>query len=303
MKSPGLFFRALQAVLTAVAVMGPFPMSFAQSLPGGLSMVLPSENEFIDEMIRARLELLYKERADAQTGELLHFTKSENLAIDGITPIDRKTSKVLTLTFDDGPNPETTPLILAALRRHGIRATFFVLGAQALRHRGILEQIMMDGHTIGQHSFNHPNFTKLSNEITYRQISFTDMVLRPYMNAGPFFRYPYGRGTKEADAQLSQLRYGPAVGWHIDTCDYAAQKGYLTKLQARACGASAGPIDFSSFVVQQIDRVGGGIVLFHDTNRVTAQNFDTILTRLVNKGYRFTSLTNERVYPNLNQSL
>jgi peptidoglycan-N-acetylglucosamine deacetylase len=60
------------------------------------------------------------------------------------------------LTIDDGPDPSSTPRVLELLREHGARATFFVVGAQVAKHPGLARQIIAAGHTIGNHTQNHP---------------------------------------------------------------------------------------------------------------------------------------------------
>ena len=63
--------------------------------------------------------------------------------------------KVVALTFDDGPSPDTTPLVLDILRASGVTATFFVLGDAVERHPDLLRRIVRDGHQIGLHGYEH----------------------------------------------------------------------------------------------------------------------------------------------------
>ena len=63
--------------------------------------------------------------------------------------------KAVYLTFDDGPLPETTPFILATLREFGVRATFFMVGENVLRHHDLYNRIVEEGHQVGNHTFNH----------------------------------------------------------------------------------------------------------------------------------------------------
>ena len=59
------------------------------------------------------------------------------------------------LTFDDGPIPESTPFILETLRKYNIKATFFMVGENVLRNHDLYNQIVAEGHQIGNHTFNH----------------------------------------------------------------------------------------------------------------------------------------------------
>lgn len=69
--------------------------------------------------------------------------------------------RTIALTFDDGPDPVWTPRILDVLRRHGARATFFVVGSQVARHPDLTRRIATEGHELGVHTFSHPDATLL----------------------------------------------------------------------------------------------------------------------------------------------
>src|ERR1700752_2678322 len=66
-------------------------------------------------------------------------------------------SKSIALTFDDGPDPKWTPAILDILKRHNIKATFFLIGQNAVDNPDLVRRIFREGHEIGNHSFTHPN--------------------------------------------------------------------------------------------------------------------------------------------------
>ena len=67
------------------------------------------------------------------------------------------TEKKVWLTFDDGPTPEITPFVLDTLLFYNVKATFFCLGKQVVKHPEILQRIKAEGHSIGNHSYSHPN--------------------------------------------------------------------------------------------------------------------------------------------------
>jgi hypothetical protein len=69
--------------------------------------------------------------------------------------------RTVALTFDDGPDPRWTPLILDTLRRHHARATFFVVGSQVARHPDLARRIVAEGHEIGAHTFSHPQLADM----------------------------------------------------------------------------------------------------------------------------------------------
>lgn len=294
--------RAKLLSLLTVALIACFGgLTFAQNL-SDFDTALPSEEEETQEMINARLDLLYDGETTDPSGLIQMVKVRVKNPADAITPVDRKTKGILTLTFDDGPDRTLTPIVLATLAKHKIHATFFMLGANVQKNLDLVKKVLAAGHLIGVHSFNHPNFARLSTEMMHRQVSFTSALLKPYMTAGPFFRFPYGRATADAIKYVESLHYDAPVGWHVDTCDYAADKGYLNANEARACEWKAGKLDFVPYMVKQIDRVGGGIVLMHDVHRSTAIHLDEIITALENKGYRFTNLNDTAVYPNQNKA-
>jgi len=101
--------------------------------------------------------------------------------------------KGVALTFDDGPDPEVTPLLLDLLDRHSAPATFFVTGERAARHPAILREILSRGHTIGNHSYHHFPFLMLKGIRTLRrEIESTQSVLAGFGIVPLAFRPPAG---------------------------------------------------------------------------------------------------------------
>jgi peptidoglycan/xylan/chitin deacetylase (PgdA/CDA1 family)/SAM-dependent methyltransferase len=101
--------------------------------------------------------------------------------------------KGVALTFDDGPDPEVTPLLLDLLDRHSVPSTFFVTGERAARHPTILRDILSRGHTIGNHSYHHFPFLMLKGMRTLRrEIETTQSVLAGFGIVPLAFRPPAG---------------------------------------------------------------------------------------------------------------
>ena len=83
-------------------------------------------------------------------------------SLQGFGPVLTKyftTAKTAWLTIDDGPDPETTPQVLALLEKYRARATFFLIGAKAANHPELTRMIVEAGHTIGNHTQTHPKFS------------------------------------------------------------------------------------------------------------------------------------------------
>jgi peptidoglycan-N-acetylglucosamine deacetylase len=119
----------------------------------------------------------------------------------------RKTGRrAVALTFDDGPDPDVTPRLLELLRRHGVPATFFVAGARAERHPGLIREILSRGHTLGNHSYHHDPLlmlrsrAKLSEEVARTQDLLSAFAVRPLA-----FRPPVGITNPRLPGVLTEL--------------------------------------------------------------------------------------------------
>lgn len=172
------------------------------------------------------------------------------------------------LTIDDAPSPEVTPGLLDVLRRHGVKATFFVIGSRAEQHPELLEAIRADGHELANHLYEDRPSIHLSDEEFVRRLRRTDALIRP---AGP----------------LKWCR--PGSGWIDDgMVELLHQNGY------RACLASVYPLDLVAprrvTVWQFTSNVRpGAILVLHDGGSQRAGNvevLDEVLTWLEDAGYR-----------------
>lgn len=106
--------------------------------------------------------------------------------------------RVIYLTFDDGPHPLATPFVLDWLGKYNAKASFFCIGNNVTKHPAIYEEVISEGHLVGNHTFQHVNGWKTKAHDYIEEIS----------NAGhcihsDFFRPPYGRITKK---QISAIR-------------------------------------------------------------------------------------------------
>ena len=105
----------------------------------------------------------------------------------------RTERRVVALTYDDGPNPPHTVDLLEVLRRHDVRATFFMNGRNVERHRAAAEAVLASGHEIGNHSYSHPLMIFRTPRSVSREIAATDAILRDLGVTGDIhFRSPYG---------------------------------------------------------------------------------------------------------------
>lgn len=105
----------------------------------------------------------------------------------------KKGARVAALTFDDGPSPSSTPVLLDLLVRYGLRATFFVVGEKAAKHPELIDRIIAEGHTLGNHSWKHDPFLMLRSEKTLaKDIHDTQELLSKWSVQPLVFRPPIG---------------------------------------------------------------------------------------------------------------
>jgi peptidoglycan-N-acetylglucosamine deacetylase len=105
----------------------------------------------------------------------------------------RRDKAAVALTFDDGPDPRTTPWLLDLLDRHHARAAFFVTGSKARRHPQLIREILARGHAIGNHSYDHDNFLMCKSQtVLVRQIAIAQQIFRTFAIVPLAFRPPVG---------------------------------------------------------------------------------------------------------------
>ncbi|WP_410616519.1 polysaccharide deacetylase family protein [Amycolatopsis sp. lyj-109] len=169
------------------------------------------------------------------------------------------------LTFDDGPYPETTPALLAALA--GTRATFFLWGEHAAAHPDLVRAIAAAGHAIGNHTWTHPRLTTLPAADREREIRRTQDLLTRLTGVRPaLFRPPYGDTDASVSATVAAHELSEVL-WSVDTRDWA--------------GCSADEITAAAGDAQP-----GGVVLMHEGRPATVEAVPRILAALTARGLR-----------------
>ncbi|WDL95117.1 polysaccharide deacetylase family protein [Alicyclobacillus sp. ALC3] len=142
-------------------------------------------------------------------------------------PSDRR---AVALTFDDGPDNVWTPLILSVLAKYSVKATFTCVGQMVQGNPAILQQIFQAGHNIENHSWSHPDFTKVSATEAKSQIERTNLLISQILHVKPrFFRPPYGAINDQVIAEVVSLGM-KILYWDVDSLDWSG----LTKEQVVA---------------------------------------------------------------------
>lgn len=157
-------------------------------------------------------------------------------------------AKVIYLTFDDGPHATITPFVLAELKRYNAKATFFCIGKNVLQEPLIYEQILSDGHSVGNHTQNHLNGWQTDDATYLKDIE----LATKYINS-KLFRPPYGRIKKSQAKKLnSVIENDPfqIVMWDVLSGDFD------TKLSPGKC---------LNNIVK--NAVNGSIIVFHDSEK------------------------------------
>lgn len=179
----------------------------------------------------------------------------------------------MVLSFDDGPDPRYTPDILKTLRKHGVRAMFFVCGEMAVHHRDLLREMADGGHVVGNHSWSHPLITKLRPSRIRDELGRTSDLIEKTLGAPPlWYRAPYGAWNKLSFEIGAELGMEP-LAWTIDTLDW------------RRPG--------SAVIVRRVldGREPGAVVLSHDAGGDRSQSVAALrryLPALLDSGFRIT---------------
>jgi peptidoglycan-N-acetylglucosamine deacetylase len=179
----------------------------------------------------------------------------------------------LYLTFDDGPHPQHTQSVLDVLAANAARASFFVLGEQVEKHPQIVERIVAAGHRLGNHSYDHPDFTRIPGAEQQRQIEHTDDLLAAF-DGQPLhrFRPPSGRFPLSLLARRFMRRRNITY-WSYDSLDYR-----------RA------PVERMVDVLRRHPPRTGDIVLMHDDNETTSRALAILLPEWRAAGFELRAL-------------
>jgi peptidoglycan/xylan/chitin deacetylase (PgdA/CDA1 family) len=181
------------------------------------------------------------------------------------------------LTFDDGPWQTNTPLVLAALAHHCLRATFFPIGKHATYYPEILRQVAEAGHTIGTHTWSHANLNKkgmsLEDAKTEIEMGISAVHMAVEGNIAPFFRFPALQHPPELVSYLGERNIA-IFSTDMDSFDFKMRK----------------PEQVIKSVLEKLKKHGKGIVLMHDFQHATAEGIGTLLDQLKLNGYKIVHM-------------
>ena len=182
--------------------------------------------------------------------------------------IKKRSRKVVALTFDDGPNPNTTPVALELLKKYNAKATFFMVGRSVAGNEDIIKQVVAEGHQIGNHSWSHPLLTKVTLEQAKSQINDTTEVLKKASGQDVhIMRPPYGGINSAIQAAVSQS----FILWDVDTLDWKNRN--------------------TASIMKEVQKTqSGSIILMHDIHQTSIDALPSVLQYLTEQGFELVTI-------------
>lgn len=176
--------------------------------------------------------------------------------------------KYLALTFDDGPHPIQTPILLDGLKERGVQATFFLMGSSIPGNEAIVKRMQEDGHLIGNHSYNHVRLTKAGSGAVCEALDRTGQLIEDITGSRPqYMRPPYGDWNEKLECKTGMT----AVFWSVDSLDW--------KLRNR------------ERIVKKVlkEAEDGDIILMHDIFDTSVSAALELIDILRREGYTFVT--------------
>ncbi len=189
-------------------------------------------------------------------------------------------SKSIALTFDDGPDPLYTGMILDVLKENDVKATFFLVGNKIKENPGIAERIFKEGHCIANHTYTHIDLKKKSFKVIYSEIQQTEQLIMNICGVSPkLFRPPWGHISTSQKEELEKYGY-KIVLWDVNSGDYKPG------------------VTVNEIVSNVMKNIGGNkVIVFHDSDyqcKASRQNTVLALPEIIGflkaLGYNFVTI-------------
>ncbi|WP_062430871.1 polysaccharide deacetylase family protein [Herbidospora daliensis] len=180
--------------------------------------------------------------------------------------------KCIALTFDDGPWPYT-PALLDTLKKHKAKATFFVLGRKVESRADMMKRMVDEGHEIGNHTWDHPDLTKLTDEEILSEISSTQQVIQDVAGITPTFMRPPNGATNTRVGSLMKSFGLPQILWTGSTLDWQARNTKVIRDRT----------------LKYAKR--NAVILLHDIVPETVTAMSTVVDTLTKKGYKLVTVS------------
>ncbi|OTN88726.1 hypothetical protein A5819_001218 [Enterococcus sp. 7E2_DIV0204] len=209
---------------------------------------------------KKEITLPYKDIAGYVNPEFVDPTAIKDALPEPLDP----NKKYISLTFDDGPNPETTPRLLDILKEKDVKATFFMLGQNVVKHEALVKRVADEGHEVASHSYSHPQLTGVDAQRVTDEVQKTDKAIYHAIGKLPTdFRPPYGAINKD----VAKIIGKPIIQWSVDSQDWQSHNAQA--------------------IIKRIDDTAYNdtIVLMHDIHPETVDAVSTVIDHLRGAGY------------------
>jgi peptidoglycan/xylan/chitin deacetylase (PgdA/CDA1 family) len=178
------------------------------------------------------------------------------------------------LTFDDGPHPEFTPLVLDILRKADVKATFFLVGKQVERYPDLARKLLADGHALGMHTYSHCKRDRVTFKQKKEDLAKTQAAFKMvFGSASNIFRPPHGR-LSLAELIFCMKRFIRTVMWDADPEDYRKKSEDVLRTR-----------------IGNMKLVNGSIILLHDDHQVTISILPELIRKVRRDGFSFGVIT------------
>ncbi|MFK4948371.1 hypothetical protein ET006_08185 [Lactococcus garvieae] len=205
-------------------------------------------------------------------GDLKEEAQNSKVKIPSAQQVKSKSlahKKLVALTFDDGPDPQTTPRLLSILKNENVPATFFVLGNRLELYPELVKKEHALGYQVGSHTYNHENLPQLPVKQAQDEIKKTSDLMQKTVGIRPQgLRPPYGATTP----QINEMAQTPIIQWSVDSLDWESKN------------------------VDQIEQVvmsevyDGSIILMHDIYDTSVDGAARVIQKLKSQGYTFVTV-------------
>jgi peptidoglycan/xylan/chitin deacetylase (PgdA/CDA1 family) len=178
------------------------------------------------------------------------------------------------ITFDDGPHAQNTPRLLDMLKQRNIKATFFVVGECVREYPAIMKRIVAEGHEIANHSWSHPQLSKMGEGSVTEQLQKThDAILNTTGVVPKLMRPPYGAFTANQRAWANAKWGYKTILWDVDPLDWKVRNADRVKTEILR------------------HTVAGSIILSHDIHKSTIDAMPDTLDGLIGRGFKFVTVS------------
>ena len=187
----------------------------------------------------------------------------------------------IAMTFDDGPSAKLTPHLLDILKERNMHVTFFVLGEMVKPHPEIIKRALAEGHEIGNHSWDHPDLAKKSDEFVRSQLDRTKAEITAATGKPvTLMRPPYGSLSKEQKRWVHDDLGYTIVLWDVDPVDWKVDPIAKSRPAPEVIGQR---------ILQ--DTRNGSIILSHDIHPNTVEAMPDTFDKLLAKGFKFVTVS------------